>query len=90
MFGRLLMPGPETTAITADVVALARRPMLNRLGAAIPGGLIFALKKDTLSAVNPVRLKDAQETASAGAARQCRRLHHHQFHQLHTKEQLWN
>jgi hypothetical protein len=35
--------------INADVVALAQPIMLNRLGAAIPGGLIFALSQDTNS-----------------------------------------
>jgi manganese oxidase len=33
--------------ITASVVALAQPIMLNRLGAVIPDGLIFALKRDT-------------------------------------------
>jgi len=34
--------------INADVVALAQPIMLNRLGAAIPGGMVFALKRDTV------------------------------------------
>ena len=34
--------------ITADVVALAQPYMLNRLGASVPGGLIFALRSDTV------------------------------------------
>src|SRR5712671_1968082 len=34
--------------ITADVVAFSQPIMLNRLGAAIPDGLIFALKSDTV------------------------------------------
>ena len=46
--------------ITADVVALAQPIMLNRLGAAIPGGLIFALKRDTVPGSNPVLLKDTK------------------------------
>jgi manganese oxidase len=46
--------------IKADVVALAQPYMLNRLGAAIPGGLIFALKRDTATVGNTVRLKDTK------------------------------
>ena len=46
--------------ITADVVALSQPIMLNRLGAAIPDGLVFALKKDTVPGSNPVRLKDTK------------------------------
>jgi len=38
---------PKNT-IKADVVAIAQPIMLNRLGAAIPGGMIFALKRDTV------------------------------------------
>ena len=38
---------PNNT-IKADVVAIAQPIMLNRLGAAIPGGLIFALRRDTV------------------------------------------
>jgi hypothetical protein len=34
--------------ITADVVAIPQPLMLNRLGAAIPGGMIFALRRDTV------------------------------------------
>lgn len=34
--------------IKADVVALAQPIMLNRLGAAVPNGMIFALKRDTV------------------------------------------
>src|SRR5205085_7223098 len=34
--------------IKADVVAMAQPIMLNRLGAAIPGGMIFVLKSDTI------------------------------------------
>ena len=46
--------------ITADVVALAQPFMLNRLGASVPGGLIFALRSDTVPGSNPVRLKDSK------------------------------
>jgi manganese oxidase len=46
--------------ITTDVVALAQPIMLNRLGATIPGGLAFALRKDTVPGSNPVRLKDTK------------------------------
>lgn len=34
--------------ITADVVAIPQPIMLNRLGAAMPGGMIFALRRDTV------------------------------------------
>src|SRR6185369_5346419 len=34
--------------IKADVVAIAQPIMLNRLGTAIPGGMIFALRRDTV------------------------------------------
>ncbi|KAF5407342.1 MAG: hypothetical protein Udaeo2_25520 [Candidatus Udaeobacter sp.] len=43
--------------ITASVVALPQPIMLNRLGAAIPDGLIFALKSDTESNSGPTQLK---------------------------------
>lgn len=44
--------------VKADVVALAQPFMMNRLGAALPGGLIFALKSDTqLGPGNQVQLK---------------------------------
>src|SRR5580704_5341956 len=43
--------------ITANIVALAQPFMLNRLGAAIPGGLIFALMGDTEPGSNPLLLK---------------------------------
>jgi len=35
--------------IKADVVAIPQPIMLNRLGAAIPGGMIFALRRDTVN-----------------------------------------
>jgi hypothetical protein len=44
-------PPAQCTAnntIKADVVAIAQPIMLNRLGAAIPGGMIFALRRDTV------------------------------------------
>jgi len=53
-------PAPCKRMIKADVVAMAQPIMLNRLGASIPGGLIFALKKDTVSGSNPLRLKDTK------------------------------
>jgi len=47
--------------ISADVVALAQPFMLNRIGAAIPGGLVFVLRSDTVvEAGNRVRLKDGK------------------------------
>src|SRR5262245_53804063 len=46
--------------IKADVVALAQPIMLNRLGATIPDGMIFALKSDTAPAGNSVRLRDGK------------------------------
>jgi manganese oxidase len=52
-------PAPQAPCqrnIKADVVALAQPIMLNRLGAAIPGGLIFALKGDTTTANGQIRL----------------------------------
>src|SRR5436305_10580637 len=41
------IPPPCRRTISAAVVALAQPIMLNRLGAAIPDGLVFALKRDT-------------------------------------------
>src|SRR6476469_3510726 len=38
---------PCKRTIKADVVAMAQPIMLNRLGAAIPGGMVFSLKQDT-------------------------------------------
>jgi hypothetical protein len=43
--------------ISADVVALSQPIMLNRLGAAIPDGLVFALKRDTVVTGNQVQLR---------------------------------
>lgn len=55
-------PPACTRTIKADVVALPQPFMLNRLGAAVPGGLVFALKKDTVpaSGTTPIRLKDSK------------------------------
>jgi hypothetical protein len=41
-------PAQCQRSITADVVAIPQPLMLNRLGAAIPGGMIFALRRDTV------------------------------------------
>ena len=43
-----LAPAQCKRMISADVVALPQPIMLNRLGAAIPGGMIFALRRDTV------------------------------------------
>lgn len=45
------LPTPCTRTINAEIVAIHQPIMLNRMGAAIPDGLIFALKSDT--AVDP-------------------------------------
>ena len=45
--------------IKADVVALPQPIMLNRLGAAVPDGLVFALKGDT-STANPGMLREGK------------------------------
>jgi manganese oxidase len=42
-------PSPCKRKITADVVALPQPIMLNRLGAAIPNGMIFVLRRDTVN-----------------------------------------
>jgi manganese oxidase len=44
--------------ITANVVALPQPIMLNRLGASVPDGLVFALQSDTLGSGPNIRLKD--------------------------------
>src|SRR6266851_5143563 len=46
--------------INADVVALAQPIMLNRLGAAIPGGMVFALKRDTTGTGTQIQLRPAK------------------------------
>ena len=43
--------------ITANVVAMPQPIMLNRLGATIPDGLIFALKRDTVVVNNQIQLR---------------------------------
>lgn len=50
-------PAQCKRAINADVVALAQPIMLNRLGAAIPGGMIFALKRDTTVTGGQIQLR---------------------------------
>src|SRR5262249_11200206 len=53
-------PPPLCTAnhtIKADVVAMPQPIMLNRLGAAIPDALIFALKSDTVTNGNQIQLR---------------------------------
>src|SRR5689334_3286087 len=42
---------------TASVVAMSQPIMLNRLGATIPDGLIFALKRDTVQNGNQIQLR---------------------------------
>src|SRR5436309_16034591 len=48
---------PCQRTINADVVALPQPIMLNRLGAAIPDGLVFALKADTAMVNGWLQLK---------------------------------
>ena len=52
-------PQPPPTCnrnISADIVALPHAIMLNRLGASVPDGLVFALKSDTLGSGTNARL----------------------------------
>src|SRR6185503_20414105 len=49
---------PCNRNIAADVVALPQAIMLNRLGASIPDGLVFALRGDTLGSGSSIRLRD--------------------------------
>src|SRR5262249_16711891 len=51
------MAAPCQRTLTASVVAMAQPIMLNRLGATMPDGLIFALTSDTVANSNPVQLK---------------------------------
>ena len=44
-------------SIKAEVVAVAQPIMLNRLGAAIPGGMLFALRRDTQVVNGQVQLR---------------------------------
>src|ERR1700686_1053411 len=50
--------------VKADVVALDQSIMLNRLGAALPNGMIFALAQDVCLPGGPV--VDGQATCAAG------------------------
>ncbi len=53
-------PGGAQTCertINADMVALSQPIMLNRLGAAVPDGLVFALKGDTVGTGHQVQLR---------------------------------
>src|SRR6185503_19233890 len=56
-------PKPQATPaqckrmITANVVAMPQPIMLNRLGAAIPDGIIFVLKRDTIQTGNQIQLR---------------------------------
>src|SRR4030095_1239009 len=50
-------PTPCNRNISAEVVALPHPIMLNRLGASVPDGLVFALKGDTLGSGANARLK---------------------------------
>ncbi|HKB66457.1 MAG TPA: hypothetical protein VKC61_11420 [Pyrinomonadaceae bacterium] len=49
---------PCNRNIAADVVAMPQAIMLNRLGASIPDGLVFALRGDTLGSGSSIRLRD--------------------------------
>jgi manganese oxidase len=49
-------PTPCNRKISAEVVALPHPIMLNRLGASVPDGLVFALKGDTLGSGATARL----------------------------------
>ncbi len=46
------VPPPCPRTVNANVVALPQPIMLNRLGAAIPDGLVFALMSDTIATVS--------------------------------------
>lgn len=50
-------PAQCKRTITANVVAMPQPIMLNRLGATIPDGLIFALKRDTVIVNNQIQLR---------------------------------
>jgi hypothetical protein len=49
---------PCVRNINADVVAIPQPIMLNRLGAAIPNGMIFALRRDTVGGLGKQLLAD--------------------------------
>jgi manganese oxidase len=46
-----------TRTVKADVVAIPKALMLNRLGATIPNALVFALRSDTITANNTIQLR---------------------------------
>src|SRR5215213_7159740 len=48
---------PGARAIKADVVAIPKAIMLNRLGATIPNAFVFALRGDTTGAGNNIQLR---------------------------------
>ncbi|MCM3901475.1 MAG: hypothetical protein ND866_07195, partial [Pyrinomonadaceae bacterium] len=53
-------PAPQAQCqrnISAEVVAMPQPIMLNRLGATLPDGLIFALKSDTVTVGNQIQLR---------------------------------
>jgi manganese oxidase len=52
------LPAQCTRTINADIVAIPQPIMLNRLGAAIPDGLIFALRSDTVGGAGSVLRPD--------------------------------
>jgi hypothetical protein len=51
---------PPCRKISADVVALPQPIMLNRLGASVPDGLVFALRSDTVGSGSNIRLRDGK------------------------------
>jgi hypothetical protein len=46
-----------TRTVKADVVAIPKALMLNRLGAAIPNAFVFALRSDTIGSGNSIQLR---------------------------------
>lgn len=54
------LPAQCQRTINAQVVALPQPIMLNRLGAAVPDGLIFALQSDTVTIGNQVQLRSGK------------------------------
>src|ERR1043165_3256529 len=46
-----------TRTVTADVVAIPKALMLNRLGASIPNAFVFALRSDTIISNNTIQLR---------------------------------
>jgi hypothetical protein len=51
------VPANCKRVITADVVAISQPYMLNRLGASMPNGLIFALKRDVIQSGDSYQLR---------------------------------